>query len=300
MRPGKKGALSPDQTTPARKAISSSAFNPFTHIESMEDYRAAWHDSGDSATAGAFPASIIDFQRQSNWYLAVNGRHPSVKTLQNDSTSCWITPASIDKGSFFGLNFLGSKPVHIVKVIGSANLGNIVGKGQEDLTAESWEVWTKQDDDEDTLDSDTREDKNEWSRRALRGKVISVRIGDSPLYVHSIALAPLVNYHTSVPAGNRENVHGQSSGQTVENGDESEEDEQILRKRDLHIEEAESDEATHDETNDDREKPLRALEPTDTSILSEAAPVTGIRFISRDRKSQPVKFCGFDIDGWIV
>lgn len=269
--------------------MSNSAFDPYTHIRSIEEYQAAWHDASESATAGDFPTSVTDFQKTSNWYLAVNGRHPSLKTLQNNSTSCWITPSSIGKGSYFGLNLLGSRLVRNIKVIGSANLGNLVGRGQEDLTAESWEVWTKQDDEED-LTSDDDEAKSGWSRRALRNKVSSVRIGDSSLYVHSFALA------AASQDGDGATDEQRLVRQPIEE-DEDEEDGQILRKRELVVEEP--DQVIEAEGEDKTQAP-RSFETVDVSALSDSEATVGVRFISRDRKSQPIKVCGFDIDGWIV
>lgn len=295
---GKKDAVSPNQEARSVRKPTSSVFNPFTHIGSIDDYRASWHDLSDSTIVGGFPTSAGEFQRTSNWYLAVNGRHPSLKTLQNNSTSCWLTPGSIDKGAFFGLSFLGPRPAHNVKMIGSANLGNIVGRGQEDLTAESWEVWTKQDEG-DRKDREPREEKSEWSRRALKGKVLSTRIGDSSLYVHSFALAPLVATQSPLQASNDKYVEARSNSDIAEQDEQSEVADQILRKREMPLREKELHDTIADDIYDRSKDPL-PLESTDMSGLPGAAPLTGIRFISRDRKSQPVRFCGFDIDGWIV
>lgn len=188
-----------------------------------------------------------------------------------------------------------------IKIIGSANLGNIVGRGQEDLTAESWEVWTKQDEIDQETDLNAGKAKGDWSRRALSGKVESVKIGDSTLYTHTFALAPAASYESVTQPGTGEVDEDTTRSNRLnpeENEDESDGDDQILRKRAPGTVEADEDIPENGEGFGS--KTPRALEPMDVEALLANEPITGIRFISRDRKSQPIRFCGFDIDGWVI
>lgn len=266
----------------------------------MGEYQDAWHGPTDVSSTGGFPTTMADFQRSSNWYLAVNGRLPSIKTLANNATTCWLTPGNLDKGSYFGLNLLAPKRVRSIKLTASLNLGNIVARGQEDLTAESWEIWTK--DVPDLKAGIESSDVSVWTRRALRGRVISTRIGDSALYEHSLVLAPTASGYRSIvdaDAALESNVDGQLE---ILADIDDEEDDQILRKRALN---QLSDVEDEDESQNIEEagstivKP-RALMPVDQEDIEEGTKIEGIRFISRDHKSQPVRICGFDIDGWIV
>lgn len=297
----KEGAsLEKDQGRAVRKTTSTgSALNPLVQIQSMEDYQAAWHDSSDPSVTGSFPSSMADFQRTSNWYLAVNGRHPSVKTLANNATTCWLTPGNLDKAAYFGLNLLGPKRVRSVKITASVNLGNIVGRGQEDLTAESWEVWTK-DVPEATRSGIDISDASIWTRRALKGTVTTTRIGDSALYEHSFVLTPGTSAYQDQGQPDSDTDDESRLGRQPEGlDDEVEEVDQILRKRALEDE-------TYEEENTEQPgisvkgRPPRALVPVDMDDIQEGSKIEGIRFISRDRKSQPIRVCGFEIDGWVI
>lgn len=283
----------------------------------MEEYEAAWHDTSDPAFAGTFPASILDFQRSSNWYLAVNGRHPSPKTIAHNTTTCWLTPGALNKGSYFGLNLLSPKRVQNIKIVASSNLGNVVGKGQEDLTAESWEVWTK--DVPADLEADADLAPSTWSRRAIRGKVKSMRIGESTLYEHSFTLSPNAAAYQPVKNGNPDFEEEGGRGTSGEDEEEEEGVDQVLRKRafndgdgeaeaeaggagtsrqEIEVEQTERDLSTTSKTP--QAKAPRALQPMDLDDIQKGTRIEGIRFISRDRKSQPVRICGFDLDGWAI
>ena len=310
LKPPEQGVnLKKDQGRMARKSSPTigSAFNPLIHIQSMQYYQEAWHDSSDPSIAGTFPSSMADFQRTSNWYLAVNGRHPSVKTLANNATTCWLTPGNLEKGAFFGLNLLGPKRVRSITLTASVNLGNIVGRGQEDLTAESWEVWTK-----DVPDARSGIDISEasiWTRRALKGGVSSTRIGDSALYEHSFVLTPSASAYQDLnqaDSGVEEDDRLKRQADGLEDDDDMEEDDQILRKRsfddndDAGSEEEEEEDDSIEQDIKVKPRGPRALVPVDQEDIQEGSKIEGIRFISRDRKSQPIRVCGFDIDGWVI
>lgn len=281
-----------------RKGVST--FDPFVDIDSLDDYFAAWHNSpagtpGNPQSAQtqqedvAFPPTLTEFQRQSNWYLAVNGRHPTAKTLATNATSCWTTPSNIDKNTFFGLQFLKARPVRTITLFGSHNLGNIVGKGLEDLTAESWEIWTH-----GQLASPFKP-PTDWTRRALDGKVQSSSIGDSNLYAHHFSLTSIAGWESEQKSelsnddlNGSGNQDGSAAGRDpIVEGDST--DEQVLRKRQI-----------FDEADGAAQEASDSGGITKGTEVAEMPEIQGIRIVSRDRKGQAVRICGFDIDGWIV
>ena len=140
---------------PGQGLRSQFYFDPFETISSIEEYETFWHVAADLTNPLAtnavtsthsmdsgFPSSLEECKYSSNPYLAVNGRHPSPLHADNGNGTCWLTPVAPLKDDHFGLRFFMPRDVKQVGMVGSKILGNIIGEGEEDLTAESWEVWT--------------------------------------------------------------------------------------------------------------------------------------------------------------
>jgi hypothetical protein len=145
QKPKKEPLKSSVKSKSSPLMAAKKAFNPFLSIESIDEYERLWHEQATDSSA--LPTSFEEFKSFGNPYLAVNGRHPSHVLLKGDADlngTCWTTPTAPLKDDYFGLWFLGDEGRNIKKmsIFGFQNLKNIVGRGEEDLTAESWEIWT--------------------------------------------------------------------------------------------------------------------------------------------------------------
>lgn len=246
-------------------------FDPSTSVGSLDEYLLAWHDHAaalhaeDSTTV--FPSTKDEFKFSLSWYAAVNGRHPTASSTLANAT-CWSSPSSPIKGDYFGLDFLRPQDLSEMTVVGSRLLGNLVGAGEEDLTAESWEVWSRPDSLVGAESSSTEE--VEWIRRRLAGPVVSTKLGEGPFWRHTFQLAPL--------------AIGDAIGGTLgaefgeEDGAGDDADAGVFKVK-------------------PRQKRAAGLGSTSADGTQK---VGGIKFISRDRKSQRIRVCGWQIGEWVL
>lgn len=155
-----------------------SRFDPFSSISAIEEYDELWHVSQTSSSsllstsssastssnlqdsALNFPPTLEEFKYNTNPYLAVSGRLPLASDSMNGNGTCWTSPSVPLINDYIGLRFYQARDVRVISIIGSKMLGNIVGQGEEDLTAESWEVWTLL----DSQSGRTPEEEEEWVR----------------------------------------------------------------------------------------------------------------------------------------
>lgn len=271
----------------ARSASSDAGgFNPEKSISSLDDYIAAWRDRASAIQAQAqdgfivFPASKEEFKFGLSWYAAVNGRHPDPSSTLANST-CWLTPSSPVKGDYFGLNFL--QPISLegksVTLTGSKLLGNLVGAGEEDLTAESWEVWTKagsiggQRSRNGASGAEEASRETDWIRRKLQKPIDSQKIGEGPFWRHTFTLSPLPLESGSLSADETED--GALEGDEHNNLDD---DGGLFKVR----------------------ARKRQLESSSAGTPDSGREVGSIKLVSRDRKSQRVRVCGWQIGDWVI
>lgn len=72
-----------------------------------------------------------------------NQRNAHAYAVDGKKETCMLTRWSAVKGDYFGVQFLGEvNDVGRVVLRGSADFENMLGKEEEDVTGESWEVWT--------------------------------------------------------------------------------------------------------------------------------------------------------------
>jgi hypothetical protein len=166
------------------------------------------------------------------------------------------------KADYFGLHFLKAIDLAAevdITVIGSRLLGNLVGAGEEDLTAESWEVWTR----DGTVAASSASEESEWTRRRLPGPVKSQKIGEGPYWRHTFQLVPISNDDTLL-ATDEEEADGVA--------DDGDGDAGVFKQK--------------------RQLP--------SSSAPEQQKVGSIKLVSRDRKSQRIRVCGWQIDDWVI
>lgn len=319
-----------------------SCFDPYSSISSIEEYESLWHiNRADSLEAkdgrdvksknrptqpqtpvdASFPASLASFVSTTNWYNSVNGQHPQNALASSlmagnvahaSNSTCWSSPSPPLKGDYFGLRFIAPLQVEEVGMYGSRALGNIVGQGEEDLTAESWEVYT--------LAPHLPGEREVWTRRRLQSPAIknpAPDIGGAHWHIQFF-LEPLSWATSSSRRNADESASDDLNGDTAPN---------VLRKRTVPQEEDQGERGVQqhrlaaiqeqgariDLVKDGQEEsegllgkrqhPADGLlglpaDGTESTNLNLDPPdhILGIKLVSRDRKGQTVRVCGWEIE----
>ena len=284
-------------------------FDPWTSVGNIAEYEQLWQapdpveeDSAPRSDIVRFPATKEDFKYSLSWYPAVNGWHPSSGAGAAANATCWTTPSPPLKDDYFGLRFI--EPLELddeteLYVLGSKVLGNIVGLGEQDYTAESWEVWTQAA--SSPSSSENRFAAGPWTRRKLVKPVQSARFGDSIYWKHAFQISS----DTSVAASTEEEEEEEAAEGNIEEA-------KVLKKRAMpdSDEDGSDDEGDALEVNEQRIVKRSVVANRRKAVLvgeaarpvqnRENARIRALKLVSRDRKNQRIRVCGWQIDDWII
>lgn len=289
--------------------VSGKHFDPYTSVRSMDDYEALWTDANDTPPdadgstptkssarrRGIFPPDARTYSRKLSPFLAVNGKHPNWAMhnegagKKSESSKCWHTPRNPVKGDFAGLLLLEPRDLRQVRILGSASFSNLVGLGEEDLTAESWEIWTLPYDEVDgpetassssarasgqAISASFNAADDRWVRRGFTDHAVSVPIGSTGYFEVTVTLTP---YSHSDAAEEARKVREK---RLIDASTSSSEDEQGG---------AENAEPLDDELSGERVKHLRKRQ------VEDILPDVPVRVDAKQVVAQPAQEDGADL-----